>query len=74
MRSLPKELGGIVFLSGGLPEEAATVYLNAMQKVDRSTTFEKRENGIYHSPLVVLYNTLLLKHGVVRILRQVKQH
>ena len=42
MRSLPKELGGIVFLSGGLPEEAATVYLNAMQKVDRSTTFEKR--------------------------------
>ena len=42
MRSLPKELGGIVFLSGGLPEEAASVYLNAMQKVDRSTTFEKR--------------------------------
>ena len=42
MNSVPKEVGGVVFLSGGLPEEAATVYLNAMQKVDRSTTFEKR--------------------------------
>ena len=42
MRSVPKEPGGVVFLSGGLPEEAATVYLNAMQKVDRSATFEKR--------------------------------
>ena len=42
MRSVPKEPAGVVFLSGGLPEEAATVYLNAMQKVDRSATFEKR--------------------------------
>ena len=42
MNSVPKEVGGVVFLSGGLPEEAATVYLNAMQKVDRSATFEKR--------------------------------
>ena len=42
MRSVPKELGGIVFLSGGLPDPEACVYLNEMQKVDRSTTFEKR--------------------------------
>jgi len=42
MSSVPKELGGVVFLSGGLPEEAASVYLNEMQKIDRSGTFEKR--------------------------------
>ena len=42
MNSVPKEVGGIVFLSGGLTEELASVYLNAMQKVDRSATFEKR--------------------------------
>ena len=42
MNSVPKEVGGIVFLSGGLTEELASVYLNAMSKVDRSTTFEKR--------------------------------
>tara|TARA_Y100001970_G_C14128671_1_gene800390 strand:+ start:86 stop:1219 length:1134 start_codon:yes stop_codon:yes gene_type:complete len=42
MSSVPKELGGVVFLSGGLPEEAASVYLNEIQKIDRSGTFEKR--------------------------------
>ena len=42
MNSVPKEVGGIVFLSGGLTEELASVYLNAMSKVDRSATFEKR--------------------------------
>ena len=42
MNSVPKELGGVVFLSGGLPEELASVYLNEIQKIDRSGTFEKR--------------------------------
>ena len=34
-RSVPASVPGIVFLSGGLSEEAASVYLNLMNKLDR---------------------------------------
>ena len=34
-RSVPSSVPGIVFLSGGLSEEAASVYLNLMNKIDR---------------------------------------
>jgi len=34
-RSVPSSVPGIVFLSGGLSEEAASVYLNLMNKVER---------------------------------------
>ena len=34
-RSVPSSVPGIVFLSGGLSEEAASVYLNLMNKIER---------------------------------------
>ena len=34
-RSVPASVPGIVFLSGGLSEEAASVYLNLMNKIER---------------------------------------
>ena len=34
-RSVPAAVPGIVFLSGGLSEEAASVYLNLMNKIER---------------------------------------
>ncbi len=34
-RCVPSSVPGIVFLSGGLSEEAAYIYLNLMNKVDR---------------------------------------
>ena len=33
LKSLPKEVPGITFLSGGLSEEAASVYLNEMNSI-----------------------------------------
>jgi len=36
-RSVPSSVPGIVFLSGGLSEEAASVYLNLMNKIDRKS-------------------------------------
>ena len=33
LRSVPEEVAGIVFLSGGLSEEAASIYLSEMNKV-----------------------------------------
>ena len=36
-RSVPAAVPGIVFLSGGLSEEAASVYLNLMNKIDRKS-------------------------------------
>jgi len=36
-RSVPASVPGIVFLSGGLSEEAASVYLNLMNKIERKS-------------------------------------
>jgi len=38
-RSVPAAVPGIVFLSGGLSEEAASVYLNLMNKIDRKANW-----------------------------------
>ncbi|WP_269623032.1 class I fructose-bisphosphate aldolase [Prochlorococcus marinus] len=38
-RSVPAAVPGIVFLSGGLSEEAASVYLNLMNKIKRKATW-----------------------------------
>ena len=74
MRSVPKELVVLYSYLVVFLKKQHLFILNAMQKVDRSAHLRREESGIYHSSLVVLYNTLLLKHGVVRILKQVKQH
>ncbi len=38
-RCVPASVPGIVFLSGGLSEEAASVYLNLMNKIDRKANW-----------------------------------
>jgi len=38
-RSVPAAVPGIVFLSGGLSEEAASVYLNLMNKIIRKANW-----------------------------------
>jgi len=49
---------GTVFLSGGLSEEVASVYLNLMNGIDR----EARWN-VALSLMVVLFNTPACRHG-----------
>ncbi len=38
-RCVPASMPGIVFLSGGLSEEAASIYLNLMNKINKKATW-----------------------------------
>ena len=49
-RSVPVSVPGIVFLSGGLSEEAASIYLNTMN------TIPKKQVGILAFPMDVPSN------------------